>query len=222
VGPHLIAGSAIRRKVLGLLLFLASRVDYSATRDQALDALWPELEPADAVNSLNQTVYFLRRVFEPSYSEDLSPSYVHHSSDVLWLDRGLVTSTAARCLELIDRADRDGEAVDRLSDLYAAPFALEFSYDEWSVRYRDGLHAAYLETIERAVQEDADAGRFDRAARLARRAIEIDPSAESLYVALIRICRRTGAHAAAAERYATYSTILRTEYGVEAPPIDSL
>ncbi len=36
-----------------------------------------------AVNSLNQTIYFLRRVFEPSFSEDVTPGYVHHDSDVV-------------------------------------------------------------------------------------------------------------------------------------------
>ncbi len=48
--------------------------------------------PRSPVNSLNQTLYFLRRVFEEDYSEDLSPGYVHHDSDVIWLDRELVTS----------------------------------------------------------------------------------------------------------------------------------
>ena len=38
------------------------------------------------MNSLNQTSYFLRRVFEPDYVEDLSPGYLHHDSDVVWLD----------------------------------------------------------------------------------------------------------------------------------------
>ncbi len=58
----------------------------SATRDQVLEVLWPELEPEVAGNSLNQTVYFLRRVFEPSFTDDLTPGYVHHNSEVLWLD----------------------------------------------------------------------------------------------------------------------------------------
>ncbi len=55
-----------------------------------MDALWPEFDPADALNSLNQTVYFLRRVFEPTYKEDLSPAYLHHESDLIWLDTELV------------------------------------------------------------------------------------------------------------------------------------
>ena len=59
----------------------------SSTRDQVLDALWPELDPMDALNSLNQTVYFLRRVLEERYVDDLSPGYLHHDSDLIWLDR---------------------------------------------------------------------------------------------------------------------------------------
>ena len=47
--------------------------DLASTRDQVLEALWPDLDPVDAVNSLNQTVYFLRRVLEEDYVDDLSP-----------------------------------------------------------------------------------------------------------------------------------------------------
>ncbi len=78
LGDRRVAGSDVRRKVLALLCFLISRPGFSATRDAVLEAMWPDLEPDVAVNSLNQTVYFLRRVFEERYNEDLSPGYVHH------------------------------------------------------------------------------------------------------------------------------------------------
>ena len=68
----------------------------SSTRDQVLDALWPELDPVDALNSLNQTVYFLRRVLEEPYVDDLSPGYLHHDSDLIWLDSELVSSRSNR------------------------------------------------------------------------------------------------------------------------------
>ncbi|HEV7604621.1 MAG TPA: hypothetical protein VGO15_06610, partial [Candidatus Limnocylindrales bacterium] len=58
VGDRQVPGSAIRRRVLGLLCFLLTRPSMSSTRDQVLDALWPALDPVDALNSLNQTVYF--------------------------------------------------------------------------------------------------------------------------------------------------------------------
>jgi LuxR family maltose regulon positive regulatory protein len=224
VGRTSITGSSVRRKALALLVFLASRPDFAATRDQVLDALWPEQEPTDAVNSVNQTVYFLRRVFEPEFSEDLSPGYLHHDSDVIWLDRELVSSRAGECWRLLEaiRRSRDSADVERLSELYTGPFALEFSYDDWAARYRDALHAGYVDAMERAVMADVDGGHFDRALRIARRAVVVEPAADNLHVLQIRICRRLGAHAAAAEHYSVYSSMLRAEYGLEPPPLESL
>ena len=72
VGSRTIEGSrSDGRCSASLLSCLRDRA--SGARDEVLDALWPEFDPADALNSLNQTVYFLRRVFEPTFQEDLSP-----------------------------------------------------------------------------------------------------------------------------------------------------
>jgi len=224
VGTRQIAGSTIRRKVLALLCFLLTRPAMSSTRDQVLDALWPELDPLDALNSLNQTVYFLRRVLEESYVDDLSPGYLHHDSDLIWLDRELVTSRSNECRELIKGlpvipAPAD---VDALVDAYQGRFALDFEYEEWATPYRDWLHASYLEVVERAVTSDLESGHFERGIRLARRVLDVDPGAEHIEVSLLRLYRASGAHAAAAEQYAHYATAMREQLGVEPPPLEAL
>ena len=38
--------------------------------------------------------------------------------------------------------------------MYVGRFALDFSYEEWSVPFRDALHVAYLQVIEAAVGRD--------------------------------------------------------------------
>jgi DNA-binding SARP family transcriptional activator len=196
----------------------------SATRDQVLDALWPELDPEVAINSLNQTLYFLRRVFEENYSDDLSPGYVHHDSDVIWLDPELVSSRTVDCRRLIRglpvRPSPDD--VDRLTLMYRGRFALEFEYEEWAGPYRDSLHASYLEIVERSVLDDLTMGHYDRGIRIARRALDVDDSAEQIEVSLLRLYRASGAHAAAAEQYAHYATYMREELGVEPPALDAL
>jgi DNA-binding SARP family transcriptional activator len=224
LGRQVVPGTTLRRKVLALLCLLLSKPKYAATRDEVVDALWPDLAPEIAVNSLNQTVYFLRRVFEPGYKEDLSAGFVNHDSDLLWLDDSLVHSRSRMCRELIDRLGTDPSPADveRLSKMYVGRFALDFSYEEWSVPFRDGLHVSYLQTIERAVNRDMDSGHYQRAIALARRALEIDPDQESLELSLLRLYRMTGAHSAAAEQYVHYSGYLREELGEEAPPLASL
>ena len=224
VGNQEISGPSVRRKVLALLCFLLTKPELSATRDQVLDALWPELDPEVAINSLNQTLYFLRRVFEERYSEDLSPGYVHHASDLLWLDRDLVTSRSVECRRLIHELPTQPtpDEVERLSMMYRGRFALDFEYEDWAGPYRDLLHAAFLEIVERSVLDDFGAGHYDRAIRDRTPRPGRRAAAEQIEVSLLRLYRVSGAHAAAAEQYAHYAAFMREELGVEPPALDAL
>jgi LuxR family maltose regulon positive regulatory protein len=224
VGDRQVSGSTIRRKVLALLCFLLTKPDLASTRDQVLDAIWPDLDPLDAVNSLNQTVYFLRRILEEDYVDDLSPGYLHHDSDLIWLDRDLVTSRSNECRRLIKGLPPlpSPDQVFELAELYTGRFALDFEYEEWATPYRDWLHASFLEVIERAVTSDIETGHFERGIRLARRVLDIDPGAEQVEVSLLRLYRASGAHAAAAEQYGHYAAAMRDQLGIDPPPLDSL
>jgi ATP-dependent transcriptional regulator len=224
IGGRSVEGSSIRRKVLGLLCFLVSRPRFSAARDEVLDALWPDFDPADALNSLNQTVYFLRRVFEPSYQEDLSPGYLNHEGDVVWLDPTLVESRSQRCWDLIQTLPLEPPigALADLSMTYRGPFALDFAYEEWAAAFRSSLQSSYLQVIERSVRSDTESGHFERGILLARRALEVCPEADNIELSLLRLYKLSGSHAAAAEQYAHYSTWLRDSLGIEPPTLDSL
>jgi DNA-binding SARP family transcriptional activator len=104
-----------------------------------------------------------------------------------------------------------------LATLYSARFALDFAYEDWAGSYRDALHAAYLRVMERAIRIDIDTGQFGRGIFLAERAAEVDPEAEEIQAALVRLYRLSGAHAAAAEQYEHYAESMR-ELGVEPVP----
>ena len=130
------------------------------------------------------------------------------------------SSAVSLIRDLPSRPDPDD--VDRLTRLYRGRFALDFEYEEWAAAYRDNLHATYLEIVERSVLDDFTAGHYDRGITIARRALEVDPSAEQIEVCLLRLYRVTGAHSAAAEQYAHYAAVMRDELGIEPPPLESL
>ena len=219
-----IAGGQLRRKVLALLCFLSSRPRHAATREEVLDAMWPDIEPSAAINSLNQSVYFLRRVFEPEYSEESTAGYLHQDSDLIWLDDELVSSQSRECARLIAEFERhpDPKLAGRLSQEYSAKFALDFAYEDWSSGYREWLHVSYLRVVETQIREFVDLGQFDPGVTLARRAVEIDSENEDLELSLLRLLRSSGAHSAAAEQYSHYAGLLRRDLGIEPPPLDSL
>ena len=224
IGGERVAGSTLRRKVLALLCVLITRPGFAATRDEVLEALWPDAEPDVAVNSLNQTIYFLRRVFEPDFKEALSPGYVAYDSEVLRLDAELVEARSARCRALVRAMGREPtvEEVERLVGEYRGRFALDFAYEDWAADYRDSLHAAYLRIAERELRRAADSGHYDRGIALAQRVIEVDPQADQIELALVRLYRLTGAHAAAAEQYGHYAGVMRRELGIEPAPLESV
>jgi DNA-binding SARP family transcriptional activator len=216
-------GLDARRKVLELVCFLLTRPEMSATRDEVIDAVWPEADPASALNSLNQTLYFLRRVLEPDYAEDLTPNYVHHESDVVWLDSVLVSSRSLRLKALLnDPATSSGREGLAVASEYSARFALDFSYEEWAGAYRDTLHAAYLQTMELAIEWRLAHGLNVEAVRLARRVLEVDPTAEQIERSLIRAYHQLGARAAVREQYGHYSNLMRVELGVDPPTLAEL
>jgi DNA-binding SARP family transcriptional activator len=217
-------GGDVRRKVLSLLCFLLTRPRWAATREEVMEAMWPGMDPAASINSLNQSVYFLRRVFEAEYAEETTAGYLHQDSDLLWLDSELVQADSAKCAEWIGTYGRTGdpEVASKLADAYTGRFALDFAYDEWSADFREWLHVSWLHVVETQIRADADAGQFDRGIRLARKALEIEPRNDELELSMLRLLRRSGAHSAAAEQYVRYANVLRTDLGVEPPPLDAV
>src|SRR5262249_6471378 len=139
VGSKTIDGSDVRRKVLALLCLLMSKGRFAATRDEVVDALWPELDPQAALNSLNPTVYFLRRVFEPDYEEDVSPGFVGQDGETIWLDPELLDGRSRQCLELIRSTpvEPSPDQALTLANQYRGKFALDFAYEDWAAVHRD-------------------------------------------------------------------------------------
>src|SRR5262249_24120810 len=143
-----------RRKVLALLAFLVCQPGGSATPDQVLEAMWPDLDPDQGINSVHQTLYFLRRVFDPDYRTGRSAEYLHFDDDLIVVDRDLVDCASWRCRRVLAKRIETQREVEVLVDLYHGKFATDFAYEDWASAYRDSLHAAFLAIVERAVGGD--------------------------------------------------------------------
>jgi hypothetical protein len=72
--------------------------------------------------------------------------------------------------------------------------------------------------MEHSIRSDIDTGQFARGTFLAERALEVDPEAEEIQAALVRLYRLSGAFAAAAEQYQHYSSAMRS-IGIEPPAL---
>jgi DNA-binding SARP family transcriptional activator/tetratricopeptide (TPR) repeat protein len=222
IGDRIVDGRGIRRKVLALLAFLVSQPNGSATPDRVMDALWPELDPEQGSNSIHQTIYFLRRVIDPGYRAGVSPEYLHFDSETIWIDSELVSCRSWRCQGLLNERPATPALVDELIANYRGRFASDFPYEDWASSYRDNLHARFLAEVERAMGGDRDGLDLRWRLWVGQQALAIDPEADEIEAQVVRLYRRLGSPAAAAEQYAHYASVLREQLGVEPPRIEDL
>jgi DNA-binding SARP family transcriptional activator len=213
---------AVRRKVLGMLAFLAAQPNGSATPDQVIEALWPELDPDQGINSVHQTIYYLRRVINPKYRAGKSVDYLRFEREVVYLDPTLIDCRSWICRRLLEQRPETMHAIEDLLANYRGKYAADFAYEEWASAYRDNLHAAFLGVAERAIK--GSIGSHDPRWRLwvGQRVLLIDPDADEIEVEVIRLYRILGAPAAAAEQYSHYSAVMREQLGIEPPALEDL
>jgi len=205
-------------------MYLITRPNLTATREQVLEDIWPEGDPVAGANSLNQSLFYLRREIDPWYEDDVSHDYIHHESELLWLDGDLVRVASHSFLADVGNfiaGTPDPEAAGHTLERYRGQFCPEFEYEEWAIAWRSRVHAAFLDFAHTAIGRLIAAGRPDLARDVARRALSIDPEALDLERKLVWLYARLGSDSAARAQYQHHASQLRRD-GFDPPAYDAL
>lgn len=224
-GDREVSLSDTRRKAASVLTFLITRPNLTATKEQVLDELWPDLDPASAANSLNQTLYFLRRDIDPWYTDGISADYIVNESELLWLDSELVRVASVEFHKSATEILSDGRQVKDGPNLvrqYDGRFAPEFEYEEWAIGWRDRLHALYLHLVHASAQALSESGQLEEALNVLLEATSTDPEALELETQLVQAYARLGAQGAAARQYRHFAEAYRREVGADPPALIEL
>lgn len=216
-----IEGAAIRPRSLALLTYLATRPRHSATREEVIDALWPDADAQAGLNSLNQAIYHLRRAIDPDYDatpEGGATPYVRHEAEIVSMHPELVSFDSASLTARLDRirVRPRTEEIEALLDDYRGAFGAELPFEPWVQRYRGTIEVCLMTMVERAIQSAHAAGEYDRAINLAARAIRIDPESGELLESLALMLAEDGSFVGA--RRAARRAIALFEEMEIAPP----
>ncbi|MEX1343050.1 MAG: BTAD domain-containing putative transcriptional regulator [Candidatus Limnocylindrales bacterium] len=217
VGNRSVALADTRRKSAALLLFLVTRPDLAANREQAMEAMWPDQTPKSALNSLHQTIFYLRRELEPWYEDGLTADYVHMDAELVRLDRDLFQVDSIAFARQAAEIIRAGAAVERgpeMLALYRGPFAPEFEYEEWAAEWRTHLHTTYLRLAHCTASEFLRQRRFGEAVEILTPVATIDPSAFDIRATLVGSLAASGASDAAMAHYRSLAAAHERELGL--------
>ena len=215
VAGRTIEGTAIRPRSVALLHYLATRPRHAATRDEAIDALWPEAEAQAGLNSLNQAIYHLRRALDPDYDlalqEGTPTPYIRHEAEMVTVNLELVSFDSARLRSTLDAIRRRArvDQIDDLLDSYLGPFAVEVPFEPWAEQHRSALDVGIFAVIEREMAAAYSVGDIDRAIDLALRAVRIDPTDGAMLEHLALLLDESGSIAGARRAAARAVSALR-------------
>jgi DNA-binding SARP family transcriptional activator len=215
VAGRTIEGTAIRPRSVALLHYLATRPRHAATRDEAIDALWPEAEAQAGLNSLNQAIYHLRRALDPDYDlalqEGTPTPYIRHEAEMVTVNLELVSFDSARLRSTLDAIRRRArvDQIDDLLDSYLGPFGIEVPFEPWAEQHRSALDVGIFAVIEREMAAAYSVGDIDRAIDLALRAVRIDPTDGAMLEHLALLLDESGSIAGARRAAARAVSALR-------------
>ena len=193
------------RKARDLLKLLVAARGRPLARDELLETLWPEEDPARSRPRLSVLLSTLRRVLDPGRT-GAGDALVRGDARAVSLDLDAVDVDLERfqrhagaALQSGDRAQL--EAAERL---YRGDAFEEDRYEEWAADLRDELRDLHVAVLRRLARADVAAADHDAAVRRLVRILEADAYDERAHLELIGALVAGRRHGEARRRYGRY------------------
>ncbi len=200
------------RKARALIKLLALTPEHALHREQAIGALWPDLEPSAASNNLRQALFVARRALDSAGDDgaarlELSPDALSLRSDGLEVDVEEFEAAAKR----VD----DEPSTERLRaavDAYHGELLPEDRFEDWAIAKREALRERYLGLLLALAAMHDDAGDDAAALEVLQRAVVAEPLHEPAHRQLMRIYALTGRRQRALAQFHLLREALRREF----------
>jgi DNA-binding SARP family transcriptional activator len=170
------------------------------TRDQVIDALWPQLDPKAGSANLRKAVHHARQAL--GRYEGLA---IQVNEVVLWPERTVLVDAEAfarRAATALSR--KDAAACAEVAGSYGGDLLPGARYEAWTEPFREQLNATYLELLRAS-------GQWERLAQQ-------DPTDEPAHRALMLRELQSGNRAAALRWYSQLRESLQQSLGVSPDP----
>ena len=217
-------GSPIRiatRKSLALLVYLAVQGG-THHRDAVASLLWPEQGQAQALASLRQALYTLRRSFPKDLLEG-DRQTLGITRDALWIDVWEFDSLIAAASRAVpDEASKhDPVVLEQAAALYRGDFMHGFTlrdcpdFDEWQSLQAEAYRRKLKGVLRALVAGYADERKLERAIEHARTLLLLDPYDQAEHRRLMVLHALADHEDAAIRQHETLAKRLEDELGVQ-------
>lgn len=211
LGKTVIPDNAWRRRAGELFRLLLISPNRTLSRDQVVEALWPQSLSSTATDLFHRATSALRRALEPDLPEKFPSRYLEvsqgsvslHLPPASWVDYEAF---------LVCMDDKDWRAALEIysGDLYPGDM-----YADWAVGLRQKLKQSAIRAALALAGECLEAEDNKIALAAARRAIEMEPWQEEAVLLGMQACVRLNDRISAVRMYQELQRDLNEELGIE-------
>ncbi|MAU08184.1 MAG: hypothetical protein CL607_00060 [Anaerolineaceae bacterium] len=201
-------------KVQGLLVYLALHHDEPHSRDILATLFWPDDPESIARQNLRQSLYQLRKVLGDIDSTN-EPYLLVTRSSVQFNADSDYSLDVKDFLSYLENDQPESAVTLYRGDLLSGFTCDSSPFDEWLRQERERLHRLALDALFALTVNSLEHGDYQKAQRLARRQLTLEPWREEAHQQLIRALALCGERSAALAQYETCRTILTEELGIE-------
>ncbi len=203
-----------------LLKVLLTASGQSVSTDTLMAHLWPEADPAVAINRLRVAVHELRRRLGdtgPSAAASVivqqARAYAFDPAGRCWTDVAAFEAALAQARTFVAQQSLEEAlaAYQRAAALYGGDFLRDDAGAEWSVPTRERLYEAYLTLLGELAHLQARRGAVDAVVQQYRRILSLEPWREEVYRRLMRYLARAGRRSEALRVFAECRRALAAE-----------
>ncbi len=216
VGSRSIGEDEWRLKKAGSLLkLLALAPGHRLHREQAMDLLWPGLDPGAAANNLHHALHVARHVLEPATA---ASRHLHLRGEQLalcpegpvWVDVEAFEEAAATARHALEPA-----AYRAAIELYSGELLPEERYEAWAEDRRAQLRGVYLALLVELAGVYEERGELGRTIEALGRVVVVEPTHEEAHLELMRLYALLGRRREALGQYELLRKALFREFGEE-------
>jgi predicted ATPase/DNA-binding SARP family transcriptional activator/DNA-binding CsgD family transcriptional regulator len=204
------------KKAASLVKLLALAEGHRLHREQAMELLWPYLDPESALNNLNYALHVARRIFEPT--APIASSYLFLGDEwlalcpdsALWVDVDAFEEAASAA-----RHSGEPQAFRAAIDLYPGELLPQDRYESWAEERRAQLGGLYLALLTELAALHEGRGEYGPAVELLQRAVAEERTREEAHVRLMRLYALSGRSRDALGQYEHLREALFRDFGTE-------
>ncbi len=225
IGQNLITDRAWRTsKAKELFAYLVTRPDGSATRDELLEVLWPDLAIDSSVSNFHFTLHSLRRALEPEMNPGSPSRFLSLSARRYKLTLpplAVIDSRAFRArvsegakLMRSKQAEAAVAVFERAVEMYHGDYLIDL-YADWTEPERASLLRMYLNTLRQLMWAAYTRQDYEQVVRYADATILKDNYLEEAHRLRMRAACETGNPGLAIRQYERLADLLKAELGTK-------